>query len=339
MYFFRQKAENCADIIYIFCVANKEYLLYNSLDILSGKIVYINTILNTLCMGAENMEFINTAASFIWSNVRSIGIADILDMAIVAFLVYQVLRWVSRSGSARVIRGIIVVIIVLWIATLLQLKVVGYLMGKIVELGLLALIVIFQPELRRLFEKVGSTKYTSLFNRTGASREIETAIDQTVLACMDLSRTKTGAIIVFERTVSLDDIVKTGTVIDGAVQAELLKNIFYPKAPLHDGAVVIRNARITAAGCMLPLTQNPNLSRDLGMRHRAGIGMSEASDAVVLVVSEETGGLSVAVDGMLKRHLTQELFEKLLRNELLNDETERGKKKKLVTKVKKNEKN
>jgi len=286
------------------------------------------------------MEFINTAASFIWSNIRSIGIADILDMVIVAFLVYRVLSWVVRSGSARAIRGIILVIIVLWVATLLDMKVVSFLMGKIVELGLLALIVIFQPELRRMFEKVGSAKYTSIFSRSGVSRELESAIDQTVLACTDLSRTRTGAIIVFERTVALDEISKTGTSIDSVVQAELLKNIFYPKAPLHDGAVIIRNSRIMAAGCMLPLSSNPNLSRDLGMRHRAGIGMSEASDAVVVVVSEETGGLSVAVDGMLKRHLTQELFEKLLRNELLNEGAEQDKKKKkTAARVKKNEKN
>jgi diadenylate cyclase len=286
------------------------------------------------------MEFINTAASFIWSNIRSIGIADILDMVIVAFLVYRVLSWVVRSGSARAIRGIILVIIVLWVATLLEMKVVSFLMGKIVELGLLALIVIFQPELRRMFEKVGSAKYTSIFSRSGASRELESAIDQTVLACTDLSRTRTGAIIVFERTVALDEITKTGTTVDSVVQAELLKNIFYPKAPLHDGAVIIRNARIMAAGCMLPLSSNPNLSRDLGMRHRAGIGMSEASDAVVVVVSEETGGLSVAVDGMLKRHLTAELFEKLLRNELLNEGADQEKKKKKkAARVKKNEKN
>ena len=286
------------------------------------------------------MEFINTAASFIWSNIRSIGIADILDMVIVAFLVYRVLSWVVRSGSARAIRGIILVIIVLWVATLLDMKVVSFLMGKIVELGLLALIVIFQPELRRMFEKVGSAKYTSIFSRSGVSRELESAIDQTVLACTDLSRTKTGAIIVFERTVALEEISKTGTSIDSVVQAELLKNIFYPKAPLHDGAVIIRNSRIMAAGCMLPLSSNPNLSRDLGMRHRAGIGMSEASDAVVVVVSEETGGLSVAVDGMLKRHLTLELFEKLLRNELLNEGAEQEKKKKkTAARVKKNEKN
>ncbi len=286
------------------------------------------------------MEFINTAASFIWSNIRSIGIADILDMVIVAFLVYRVLSWVVRSGSARAIRGIILVIIVLWVATLLDMKVVSFLMGKIVELGLLDLIVIFQPELRRMFEKVGSAKYTSIFSRSGVSRELESAIDQTVLACTDLSRTKTGAIIVFERTVALDEISKTGTSIDSVVQAELLKNIFYPKAPLHDGAVIIRNSRIMAAGCMLPLSSNPNLSRDLGMRHRAGIGMSEASDAVVVVVSEETGGLSVAVDGMLKRHLTLELFEKLLRNELLNEGAEQEKKKKkTAARVKKNEKN
>jgi diadenylate cyclase len=141
-----------------------------------------------------------------------------------------------------------------------------------------------------------------------------------VLACTDLSATRTGALIIFERDNRLDDQIRTGTIIDAETTAELLKNIFYPKAPLHDGAVIIRSGRIQAGGCMLPLSNNPNLSRDLGMRHRAGIGMSEASDAVVVIVSEETGAISVATGGMLKRHLTKETFEKLLRTELMAGE-------------------
>ena len=145
---------------------------------------------------------------------------------------------------------------------------------------------------------------------------------QTVLACADMSATKTGALIIFERDNRLDDQIRTGTVINADTTAELLKNIFYPKAPLHDGAVIVRNGRIMAGGCMLPLSANQNLSRELGMRHRAGIGMSEASDAVVVIVSEESGAISVATDGTLKRHLTKNTFEKILRNELLKEEIE-----------------
>ena len=137
------------------------------------------------------------------------------------------------------------------------------------------------------------------------------------LACVDMSATRTGALIIFERDNRLDDQIRTGTILDAETTAELLKNIFYPKAPLHDGAAIIRSGRIQAAGCMLPLSNNPNLSKELGMRHRAGIGMSEASDAVVVIVSEETGAISVAVNGMLKRHLTKDTFEKILRNELI----------------------
>ena len=146
---------------------------------------------------------------------------------------------------------------------------------------------------------------------------MDNVISQTIAACTQLSATKTGALIVFERSVTLDEQMRSGTIINSDVTAELLKNIFYPKAPLHDGAVVIRDGRIAAAGCVLPLTSNTNLSPDLGTRHRAGIGMSENSDAVVVIVSEETGSISVAIGGMLKRHLMPETLSKLLRNELM----------------------
>ncbi len=146
---------------------------------------------------------------------------------------------------------------------------------------------------------------------------MDNVISQTIAACTQLSATKTGALIVFERSVTLDEQMRSGTIINSDVTAELLKNIFYPKAPLHDGAVVIRDGRIAAAGCVLPLTSNTNLSPDLGTRHRAGIGMSEHSDAVIVIVSEETGGISIAVDGMLKRRLSPDTFEAILRSELV----------------------
>ena len=156
---------------------------------------------------------------------------------------------------------------------------------------------------------------------------MEKTIAQTVLACTEMSQSRTGALIVFEREMLLDDMVRSGTVLDASVSSELLKNIFFVKAPMHDGAVIVRNGRILGAGCMLPLSKNVNLSRDLGMRHRAGIGMSENSDAVVVIVSEETGSISVAIGGMLKRHLKPETLENLLRNELLpQDDSEKEKK-------------
>ena len=183
----------------------------------------------------------------------------------------------------------------------------------------MALIILFQPEIRQLLEKVGSRniRLLRIFQPEQQSTELERAIDQTVTACTDMAKTRTGVLIVFERKLLLDEIVRSGTTLDAAVSSELLKNIFFVKAPMHDGAVIIRRGRILGAGCMLPLSKNVNLSRDLGMRHRAGIGMSENSDAVVVIVSEETGSISVAIGGMLKRHLMPETLRQLLRNELM----------------------
>ena len=172
---------------------------------------------------------------------------------------------------------------------------------------------------------MGRSRIGSVFVREEAPGELENAITQTVRAYTDLSKTKTGALMVFERKNQLDDAIKTGTALDCVVNAELLKNIFWNKAPLHDGAVIVRAGRIAGAGCMLPLSGNVNLSRDLGMRHRAGIGASEHSDAVVAIVSEETGSISVATGGMLKRHLAPETLERLLRNELLPQSDENDK--------------
>ena len=253
--------------------------------------------------------------------VRTIRINDIIDMAIMAFVFYKVLYFLARTGSGRVLRGILLLVLALLLARALNLYVVNYVFGKTFELGVLALLVIFQPEIRSLLEKMGGiTKYIPGRN---SPKDVENAITQVVLACRDLAASKTGALIVFERDNILDEPIKTGTLIHADVKAELLKNIFYPNTPLHDGAVIIRGGRIEAASCMLPLTTQTHLSRELGMRHRAGIGMSEASDAVVVVVSEETGSISVAVEGILKRHLTEETFDRILKNELLQDQEEK----------------
>lgn len=252
--------------------------------------------------------------------VRTMELADFLDIAIVAYVTYRVLLFIRRSRSGQVAKAIVIILAALAVSTFLDLNIISFLLSRAVELGLIAIIIIFQPEMRRLLEQVGSGKISGVFTREEAPEELQNAILQTVAAYAAFSKEKVGALIVFERKSLLDDVLKSGTVIDATVSSELLKNLFWNKAPMHDGAIIIRNGRVAGAGCMLPLSTNVNLSRDLGMRHRAGIGMSENSDAVVAIVSEETGSISVAVGGMLKRHLAPETLERLLRKELLPEE-------------------
>ena len=244
---------------------------------------------------------------------------DILDVIIIAFLVYKLLDLVKSTRAENILKGVVIFLLALWLSEIFHLNGIAYILGNMVQVGILALIILFQPEIRQILEKLGSRNIRLLRAFTPAQQqtELEKAIDQTVIACSEMSKTKTGVLIVFERHILLDDMVRSGTTLDAAVSSELLKNIFFVKAPMHDGAVIIRHGRILGAGCMLPLSKNVNLSRDLGMRHRAGIGMSENSDAVVVIVSEETGSISVAVGGVLKRHLMPETLSKLLRNELM----------------------
>ncbi len=250
--------------------------------------------------------------------LRTIGLTDAIDILIIGFLIYKLLRMLNRTNTMRLAKGIGILLIVLWVSSLLSLRMLNFLLAKALEMGLIAVVIIFQPELRRALEKLGSSSWRGLISGGELQTlNIESAITQTVLACSDMSKSRTGAIIVFERSNSLDEVIRTGTVVNADVTGELLKNIFFVKAPLHDGAIIVRNGRIVAAGCMLPMSYNMNLSKELGMRHRAGIGMSEQSDAVIVIVSEETGAISVAVEGMLKRHLSPETVETLLKKELV----------------------
>ena len=263
-------------------------------------------------------ELLNVAYNFILSLNYP---WDIIDIAIVAFLIYRLLSVVRKTSSGNVIKGIIFVIAVMWLSTLLHLNVITYLLGQTMKLGVLVLVILFQPELRRFLEQMGSSNLRYIFKRRVRIGDIEASITSTVSACEEMSRKRTGALVVFERDISLVDIIHTGTKLDSVVSPELITSIFFPKSPLHDGAAIIRAGRVVAAGCMLPLTSNTNISRELGTRHRAGIGVSEVSDAIVVIVSEETGSISVAIDGMLKRHLAHDTFEKLLKNELLLEDT------------------
>ena len=236
----------------------------------------------------------------------TLRISDYLDIALMAYAIYWLLKLVGTSKVESVGKVILLFLLALMLSDAFSLNGIYFLLSHILSLGALALIVLFQPEIRRLIDQQVSA--------------IENAIAQTVLACTEMSKTRTGVLIVFEREMALDDIARTGTIVDARVSSELLKNIFFVKAAMHDGAVIMRDGRLLAGGCMLPLSKNVNLSRDLGMRHRAGIGMSENSDAVVVIVSEETGTISVAIGGLLKRHLMPETLEKLLINELVPQE-------------------
>ena len=274
--------------------------------------------------GDEEMEGILYLLQEFKGKVVLFGISDVVDIAIMAFLIYKVIMLMRRTNSGAVAKGVLLLLFALGVSTFFHLNTVSYLLQQLMVWGVVALVVIFQPEIRRFLEQMGRTSLGKVFKPEEARNELDSAITQTVDAYMSLSKSKTGALMVFERKNMLDDAIKTGTALDCTVNAELLKNIFWNKAPLHDGAVIVRAGRIVGAGCMLPMSGNVNLSRELGMRHRAGIGASEHTDAVVAIVSEETGSISVAVGGMLKRHLAPETLERLLRNELLpereNDE-------------------
>ena len=247
----------------------------------------------------------------------TIKIMDIIDILVVAFMIYGIISMIQTTGAARIAKSIVIILVLTVVTQLLNMYLMNYLLDKILEIGLIALVIMFQPELRRMLEKLGGKSVREVLSmKKEEQRDIDRVIAQTVSACETMSKERTGVLIVFERDTSLIDYQKSGTVVDAQVSSELLRNIFFTKAALHDGAVIIRNERIAAAGCVLPLTQNRNISSDLGTRHRAGIGMSEVSDAVVVIVSEETGTISVAVGGMLKRHLAPQTLEKLLLNEL-----------------------
>ncbi len=248
---------------------------------------------------------------------------DVLDILVVTFLFYKLLPMFRSSGSMRILKVIGLLVALTWITEVLRLNTLNFLLDKLVEVGLIAIVVLFQPELRRILDRLMSTDLKTFVGIKKPKQELDPIISQVVMACEVMSREKVGALIVFARESSLDEFVKTGTFIDAQVSDQLIRNIFFPKAALHDGAMVIQNDRVVAAGCVLPLSATDRLSADLGTRHRAGVGMSEASDAVVVIVSEETGTISVAVSGMLKRHLAPQTLERLLRAELCKAEEEK----------------
>ena len=246
--------------------------------------------------------------------------SDYLDIVIVAYLLYRILPLIRTTGTARVAKAVVAIIILAWVTETWHLHTISFILNQFLQVGLIALVVLFQPELRRMLDHLGNMKLSKFIGTEKSVPEMAPIITQTVMACEVMSREKVGALIVFVRDNRLDEYFKTGTPIDAQVSEQLIRNVFFPRAALHDGAMIVRDGRIAVAGCVLPLSESNRLSADLGTRHRAGVGISEVSDAVVVIVSEETGTISVALGGMLKRHLAPQTLERLLRTELCAEE-------------------
>ena len=261
------------------------------------------------------MNSVKEAFSSIMSRISSIGVFDIIDIVIVSVIFYYTYRFVRDRRAGKVAFGILLIIFIMMFSNLLGMQVLSFIIGNVVQVGMIGVIILFQPELRAFLEKVGGPNvFMGLKKKDKRSMSGAVAcIDAVVEAVTDFSKEKTGAIIVFERSTKLGDVTKTGTVIDAQAGAYMIKNIFFNKAPMHDGALIIRNHRLYAAGCILPLSYDHDIIKDLGTRHRAAIGMSENSDAVVVVVSEETGTISIALDG----HLTRDYDAMTLKRELV----------------------
>ena len=252
------------------------------------------------------------------SVVTKIRFIDVIDWLVVAFLIYHGIRLVRETRAMQLLKGIAAIFLVYFFANLFDMITLTFVMDTVVRSGMVLLAVLFQPELRRALEQMGRNNLISGIGRLGAPsaeqqrEDLHAFIGILCKSCQALSESRTGAIIVIERQIKLGDVINTGTVIDASPSVELVGNIFFAKSPLHDGAMVVRNARLLAAGCYLPLSANTEIGRELGTRHRAALGLSEVSDAVIVVVSEETGAISVAIDSRLQRKLSSQNLGKLL---------------------------
>ena len=257
--------------------------------------------------------------NFLNNIMSSIGITDVLDILIVAFIAYKVLGFIRETRAEQLAKGLLVLVVATVLSDVFQLYTLHWLLSGFMTVGLIAIVVIFQPELRRALEHLGRSRLSNIMSDID-KEEAKRMVSEIVRAIDPMSTSKTGALMVIEREITLNDIVETGTVIDASISAEMIGNIFYEGAPLHDGALIIRADRLYAAGCVLPLTQNKNLNKELGTRHRAGIGITENSDALVIIVSEETGVVSVAQNGQLTRFIETKKIEKMLLSMYLQED-------------------
>ena len=266
-------------------------------------------------------EWLSDFTGGILRTIKSISFLDIIDIIGVAFLLYYIYKFIRDRRAGKLALGVVFIIAFQILSDILEMNAMQYILQNVLQVGLITLVVLFQPELRSALEKMGGESLRgirSIGEQKGTSHEYA-AIDSVAAAVADMSASKTGALIVFERSTKLGDLVLTGTVINADPSPFLIKNVFFNKAPLHDGALIVREGRLYAAGCLLPLSTNPDIIKDLGTRHRAAIGMSENSDAVVVVVSEETGTVSIAYEGKLKRGFNRSSLNKELRKYLTED--------------------
>ena len=262
------------------------------------------------------------------ANFQTFKLVDLLDILIIAFLIYQLLGIVNRTRAGQLAKGALIVLAVYLVANILNMRTVTWLLNSLLQVGLLTLVVLFQPEIRRALERMGQTDEwayrffnKSRYNDTSLKGAWRSAIIAICDAAERFSETKTGALIVLERNTNLSEIVRTGTPVNSAVNLEVLGTIFYEGTPLHDGAAIIENGRIKAAGCVLPLSNNLDLGMDMGTRHRACLGIAENSDAIAVVVSEETGIISMAKNGVLIRHFDRQTLYTRLVDEMIPKET------------------
>lgn len=254
----------------------------------------------------------------IMSNFRP---EDALDIAIVSYVVYKMIGFIRETRAMQLIRGLVIIIVAFFVSDIFNLYLLNWLLKSLFTMGLFAVVVLFQPELRRALEQVGRKNLmnTNSFRNIDKNKAVET-VDSLVSAIDDFSATRTGALIAIERETMLNDIIETGVVVDAEISIRLLGNLFYEGSPLHDGGVIIRGARIHAASCVFPLTEKKNIGRNLGTRHRAGVGLSEVCDALIIIVSEETGVVSIAEDGKIRRFVDLKTIEKMLLNMYLPSE-------------------
>ncbi|MBO5439311.1 MAG: diadenylate cyclase CdaA [Clostridia bacterium] len=282
------------------------------------------------------MEWISERFNHFLTYFTMISIIDVIDIICLAIVLYIAYRFVKERRAGKLVLGILFLVVFLFVCQLLSLKAMKFILTSIFEVGIVLIVIVFQPELRAALEKMGdnSIKGVKSIGERKNNTQTLAMIDEVSNAIFDLAKSKTGAIIVFERNTKLGDLILTGTVINAQVSTFLIKNIFFNKAPLHDGAVIVRDNRLYSAGCLLPLSVNPDIIKDLGTRHRAAIGVSENSDCVAVVVSEETGIVSIAHEGHIYRNFTRATMKKRLEEFLINNTSEQKKKNNSKIKVK-----
>ena len=262
----------------------------------------------------------STIRNMAWNLTHRLGIIDIIDILIVAVILYELLLLTRHTRGSALLKGLFLLLVIMLASNILGLTSLNWLLLSVLQNGAIVLVILFQPELRKALERMGRSRLITKGNRRNEDDDRETVISEIVQTAVDLSRRRIGALIVFEQNTGLQDVIETGTRLDAEISAPLLENIFEPNTPLHDGAVVIRDDQIMAAACILPLAEASGVSRELGTRHRAAVGISENTDAAVLVISEETGIISLARDGALKRPLSTDELKEFL-NEFYSAKT------------------